>query len=607
MTRFLFATASVLLSTPAVAQDAADAGASHFNRHCVACHVAENEAGEVLAGRNARIGPNLYGVAGAAPAHRDDFDYSPALVRYGESGATWEEENFVSFIQNPNAHLQQALGEAGARSKMAYRLPNAEQGREIYLFLAQLSGSDTATAGEDNADAGTVTPEDDTAVVDVDDAPTQEAVEGTAVAPDETQQAQAEPAAPASTGAVLAGSGMNATRLQHSVVIDGLNRPWDMAFLDDGTMFFTETCLGLSVRMPSGDVNKLLGMVDSEGYDSTADDLFCEGQAGMMGVAVDPDFDQNRRIYVYATSTLSTPHTNRLMRLEVNEDFTAVAERTDIVDDVPYKMAASDQPFGGPGAHNGGRVRFGPEDGFIYLTTGDNHNAEVPQSPTLMGSKVLRIDTDGNAAEGNTPPEGFDPRTYTYGHRNVQGIAFHPETSTPITVEHGPWHSDEITVLRNGGNGGWDPRPNMAGRGECPSGYCGYEPNQNEGMNRYERASSMPMTDLATYPDAMRPIWDNNGYSQGMASATFLEGEQWGSWNGHMVVGFMGIGFGGTPIGQRIDVIQLDGTDEISVVDITEMTLPMESARFRSLVLGPDGSLYAAVDEGAIHRLTPAN
>ncbi len=402
---------------------------------------------------------------------------------------------------------------------------------------------------------------------------------------------------------MTAQASVNTTSLKHEVVLGDLENPWDMAFLDDGTMFFTEKCKGLSVRMPTGAVNALLGMGGSEGYASTADDLFCEGQAGMMGVAIDPDFANNRRIYVYSTSNMSNPHTNRLMRLVVSDDFSGVSDRTDIVDDVPYKMAASDHPFGGPGAHNGGRVRFSPGDGYLYLTTGDNHNEEVPQSPTLMGSKVLRIDTDGNAAPENTPPEGFDKRTYTYGHRNVQGIAFHPADNTPIAAEHGPWHSDEITVLVNGGNAGWDPRPNMAGRDDCPDDYCGYSPNQMDGMNRHERAAFMPMTDFDTYPDAMPPVWNNNGWSQGTSSAAFLKGSQWGSWDGAMVIGIMGIGFGGTPIGQRIDVIEFD--EDKAVVDVTELTLPMDAGRFRSVVVGPDGSLYTAIDEGMIHKLTP--
>jgi len=391
--------------------------------------------------------------------------------------------------------------------------------------------------------------------------------------------------------------------LSYETVLSDLSDPWDMAFMPDGTMFYTEKCLGLSVLLPDGSVNNLLGMTGSDGYDSTADDLFCEGQAGMMGIALDPDFDDNRFIYVYSTSSMTAPGTNRLMRFTVGEDLASVADRTDLIEDVPYKPEASDQPFGGPGAHNGGRVRFGP-DGYLWLTTGDIHGAEVPQSPTLLGGKVIRIDRDGNAAEGNNAPDGFDPRIYTYGHRNVQGIAFHPETGQAFTAEHGPWHSDEITALVPGGNGGWDPRPNMAGRGDCPDGYCGYEPVQMEAMPPAERAAYMPMTDFETYPDAMPPAWDNNGLSQGMSSAVFLTGDQWGEWDGRMAVGLMGIGFGGTPVGQRIDIIDV-AEDGLSVNDVTEMPLPMGSGRFRSLVQGPDGNLYAAIDEGDIYRIIP--
>ena len=402
--------------------------------------------------------------------------------------------------------------------------------------------------------------------------------------------------------AAMPGGG-DAPTLSHNTVLSDLSDPWDMAFLPDGTMFYTEKCNGLSVLLPDGNVNHLLGMDGSEGYDSVANDLFCEGQAGMMGIAVDPEFDDNRYMYVYSTSSMTAPGTNRLMRFEVSEDLVSVSGRTDLIQDVPYKPEASDQPFGGPGAHNGGRVRFGP-DGYLYLTTGDIHGADVPQSPTLLGGKVIRIDRDGNAAAGNNAPDGFDSRIFTYGHRNVQGITFHPTTGQPIASEHGPWHSDEITALVAGGNGGWDPRPNMAGRGDCPDGYCGYEPEQMEAMEPSERAQYMPMTDFETYPDALPPAWDNNQLSQGMTASTFLEGSHWGAWEGRMVVGFMGIGFGGTPVGQRIDVIDI-AEDGLSVHDVMEMPLPMGSGRFRALVMGPDGHLYAAIDEGDIYRIYP--
>jgi aldose sugar dehydrogenase len=218
----------------------------------------------------------------------------------------------------------------------------------------------------------------------------------------------------------------DAPSLSATTILSGLQEPWDMAFLPDGTMFFTEKCHGLSVRTADGDVNRLLGMEGTEDYAATEDDLICMGQAGMNGVAVDPEFDENRYVYVYSASNMTDPHNNRVLRFTVNDDFTEVSDRTDIVEDIPYKMAESDHPFGGEGAHNGGRIRFGP-DGYLYVTTGDTHNGEVPQSPTLLGGKVLRIDRDGSGAEGNNAPEGFDERIFGYGFRNVQGIAFRPE------------------------------------------------------------------------------------------------------------------------------------------------------------------------------------
>ena len=406
-----------------------------------------------------------------------------------------------------------------------------------------------------------------------------------------------------SPGVTTSATQAGAPALSHADVLTKLDSPWDMAFLPNGTMFFTEKCLGLSVRQSDGKVVKLLGMKDAKGYASTAGDLFCEGQAGMNGVAVDPNFASNRFIYVYSTSSLTAPGTNRVLRLKVNDTATAVSDRVDIVTDIQYKPRASNHPFGGPGAHNGGRIRFSPGDGYLYVTTGDTHNGVVPQSPTLIGGKVLRIDRDGKAAPGNGAPAGFDPRVYTYGHRNPQGITFRPGTNQPFTAENGPWHSDEVTALRPGGNAGWDPRPNMAGRGACPDNYCGYSPNQMGAMDPKDRSAFMPMTDLKTYPDAMRPAWNNDGLSQGMFGATFLSGPQWKGWNGKMIIGFAGIGIHGTPVGNRLDVLDISA-DGLSATRTT-VNLPMPAARFRSVVQGPDGNLYVATDEGSISRLTP--
>ena len=410
-------------------------------------------------------------------------------------------------------------------------------------------------------------------------------------------------------GSVFA-QAMNVPTIKAEQVMSGLENPWDMAFTNGGDMFVTEKCKGLSVKTSSGSVHALAGMKGSKGYASTFNDLFCSGQAGMMGVALDPNFNKNRRIYVASTSdkyhgsgcktNFEKCDGNIIMRMEVSKDMKSVSNRVDIVKDIQYKPFESDHPFGGPGAHNGNRLRFGP-DGYLWATTGDRHRGVVPQSPKLLGGNVLRIDTDGKAHPGNKPPRGFDKRMYTYGHRNVQGIDFRPSDGRAFTAEHGPWQNDEITALVNGGNGGWDPRPNVGGRGDCPDKYCGYMPNQKEGMLPAKRAQFMPMSDTR-FSDLMPPAWNNNGLSQGTGSAAFLKGKNWGYWEGRMAVGIMGIGFGGTPSGMRIDVVDI-AKDGQSIKSVIHMPTGL-TKRFRGLRLGPDNALYAAVDEGEIYKIT---
>jgi aldose sugar dehydrogenase len=363
--------------------------------------------------------------------------------------------------------------------------------------------------------------------------------------------------------------------LTRSVLMTGLNNPWDVAIASDGSIFFTERCLGLSVRHPNGTITRLFG---TAGSSLVAADLSCSGQSGVHGVALDPAFATNRAIYVYMLSTLSgTPRTNRVVRLVLNDGYTTASARNDIITDIPFKESAN--AVGGAGAHSGGRIRFGP-DGFLYVTTGDNHNQILPQSPVLLGGKVLRVTSTGAPAAGNALPQGYDPRIYTFGHRNVQGITFRPGTGEAYVSEHGPNHSDEVTRLVNGGNAGWDPkdRPSLS----CPGGYCGYSGN----------ATTMPMTDLARFPNAMRPTWSNGGASQGMGPAAFLSGSQWRSWNGRLAVGIMG--------GARLVILELDAAGNLS----STTDAPLPSVRYRALTIGPDGSLYVATDSGEIWRVT---
>lgn len=364
-------------------------------------------------------------------------------------------------------------------------------------------------------------------------------------------------------------------------MLSGLSNPWDLAFAPDGVLFFTERCRGLSVRLGNGTVRRLFG---ASGSAVSATDFVCEGQSGMTGVAVDPEFASNRMVYVYMASNLGGSPTNRVVRLVVDNAYTTVSGRVDIVPDIAYKASANS--WGGAGAHSGGRIRFHPSEGYLYVTTGDNHNGPLPQDLTRLGGKVLRVDRYGTAAVGNNTPVGGDPRIFTYGHRNVQGIAFRPSNAQPFSCEHGPGHTDEVTPLTAGGNAGWDPRPQA--NVTCADNYCGYVSNRPDGI-------PTRMTDLDRYPNALRPSWTNNGLSQGMGPCTFLSGTQWGAFDGRLAVGIMA--------GQRLEILRLDAN---GMTIESQVASELPRARIRSIVQGPDGALYMSTDGGEIWRVTPS-
>jgi glucose/arabinose dehydrogenase len=155
----------------------------------------------------------------------------------------------------------------------------------------------------------------------------------------------------------------------------------------------------------------------------------------MQGVAIDPNFAENRRIYVYSTSSMTAPGTNRVMRLVVNEDFTAVSDRTDIVEDIPYKPEASDQPFGGPARITAVASASGPRasSGSPRVTP----TAErCRKAPRCWAARCCASIPTATRIPTTARRRASTSRIYTYGHRNVQGIAFNPATgaaSSPST------------------------------------------------------------------------------------------------------------------------------------------------------------------------------
>ncbi len=134
----LAAAATALLSTQALADaptgDAA-AGEKAFKK-CVACHVVKNDAGETLAGKSAKTGPNLYGIAGA-PIGQQDFKYSKVAMAAAEAGAVMTEDNFVAYLADPSAYLSEVAGEKG-RSKMSLKVRKEQDARDVFAFLYSL-------------------------------------------------------------------------------------------------------------------------------------------------------------------------------------------------------------------------------------------------------------------------------------------------------------------------------------------------------------------------------------------------------------------------------------------------------------------------------------
>lgn len=150
------AIAASALAVPAYAAGDAEAGAKVFNK-CQTCHVVANEAGEVLAGKNAKTGPNLYGIVGRAAGSQADFGkYGDSIVALGASGYTWTEEDIVTYVADPAKFLKEKTGDDKARSKMVFKLTNATEAANVAAFLATFSAAAPAEGEAAPAD-GTAT------------------------------------------------------------------------------------------------------------------------------------------------------------------------------------------------------------------------------------------------------------------------------------------------------------------------------------------------------------------------------------------------------------------------------------------------------------------
>ena len=352
----------------------------------------------------------------------------------------------------------------------------------------------------------------------------------------------AEAVSPAVVGAREPGPELTVTE-----IVTGLSHPWGIDFTPDGTMLFTQRAGVLNARLTDGTVKQV---------DADLGDLLVDGFAGLQALAVDPDFSTNRRFY-----TLQG-HTGREMQViawTIDADYD---EATRVVDPLVEGIPVGPGPW-----HSGGRLVFGPE-GYLWIAAGDGRVVTGAQDLTSLGGKVLRVDPQtGAGAPGN--PFGASSPVYSYGFRNPQGLALRPGTDQMWLVEHGPKHDDEINLLKAGGNYGWDPIPD-------DGTLVFYD---------YSDEAGVPMTDLAKFPSARQARWSSGFPTLATSGAVFLDGPQWGEWEGRLAVATLKT--------KSLRVFEFtEQGDFASQIVVPE--LDGSQGRLRTPVLGPDGSLYIA-------------
>lgn len=235
--------------------------------------------------------------------------------------------------------------------------------------------------------------------------------------------------------------------------VQGLEVPWSLVFLPDGRALVSERP-GRIRLIRDGVLQEepyavLAAVEGGKGLIGFILELAVGGEGGLMGLALHPDFPEEP--YLYAMHTYRGPDgvKNRVIRLEDRGDHGRFDKV--IIENIPGGLN-----------HNGGRIAFGP-DGMLYVTTGETFEAQLAADLNSLGGKILRLTPEGKVPEDNPFP---DSPVYSFGHRNPQGLAWHPETEQLFASEHGPSGEfglrahDEINMIRPGGNYGW---PNVVG------------------------------------------------------------------------------------------------------------------------------------------------
>lgn len=320
--------------------------------------------------------------------------------------------------------------------------------------------------------------------------------------------------------------------LRVETLVSGLDTPWDLSWGPDDVIWMTERRGVISRVNPSSGAVTQVGEID----------VVEQGESGLMGMAFHPDFDTQPYVYLaYSYGGSGRNIRNRLVRMRF--DGTNLVSPETLLENVP-----------GNRNHDGSRLTVGP-DGFLYMTTGDAGRSALAQDLGSPAGKVLRLTLDGQPAPGNP----FGTLVYSFGHRNPQGIVFHPTTGALYVAEHGPRDNDEVSRVEMGGNHGW---PEV-------HGFCD---GDTSGEEAYCRRN-----------DVVEPLsaWTP---TVGLSGADYYDDDRIPGWKGSLLVTSL----------RGVTLYRLSlSTDGASVAE-REALFAGEYGRLRDVLVGPDGEVYLA-------------
>jgi glucose/arabinose dehydrogenase len=337
---------------------------------------------------------------------------------------------------------------------------------------------------------------------------------------------------------------------------EGLDHPWGMAFLPDGRLLVTERAGDLRIVSADGTLTEPLSGVPK---------VVAEGQGGLLDVALDPDFAENKLVYLSYSEPGDGGASTAVARGRLTEN---------AVEDV--KVIFRQTPKVSGGNHFGGRLAFTP-DGKLFVTLGERFKFEPAQDLTSHLGKIVRINPDGSVPPDNPfiGQKDAQPEIWSYGHRNVESAAIHPKTGKLWTLEFGPKGGDELNIPAPGQNYGW--------------------PVVSWGKHYDGKDIPNPPTH-PEFADAVRhwtPVISPSGIN-------FYTAEAYPGWTANTIPAWKDNLLIGGLSSQAIIRLTLDGETVTG-----EERIPM-GARIRDVEQGPDGAIYALTDagDGAVLRIT---